>query len=145
MELFIKHFNDLSPNELWEIFYSRCAVFVVEQTCPYQDIDRFDKMAYHLWLSDNGHLVAYCRVLPENTFFPEVSVGRVISLRRREGLATRIVKEGIKTAREKFGAEIITIEAQVYARELYEKVGFVQISDEFMEDGIPHIKMQWRK
>ncbi len=145
MKLVIKHFNDLTPDDLWKIFYSRCAVFVVEQNCPYQDIDKFDKVGYHLWLEEDGKLLAYCRALPENTFFPTPSVGRVISLRRREGLATKIVEEGMKVAVEKFSAETITIEAQTYARELYEKVGFRQTSDEFLEDGIPHIQMQWHK
>lgn len=74
--------------------------------------------------------------------FPTASIGRVISVKRRCGLASRIVRVAIDTVREKFRAEKITIEAQVYARSLYEKAGFVQTSEEFLEDGLPHIEMQ---
>ena len=65
----------------------------------------------------------------------------MIAVKRRCGIGSRILSEGIRVAKEKFGAMRITIEAQVYARELYEKAGFVQNSDEFLEDGIPHIRM----
>ena len=66
-------------------------------------------------------------------------------MKRRQGLGGRIVAEGIRAAQEKFGAQAITIEAQTYARGLYENAGFVQSSEEFLEDGIPHIQMVWRK
>ena len=98
-------------------------------------------MSWHLWLEDKGEIVAYLRVLPAGTTFEDVSIGRMICTRRRQGWATLLLQEGIKLAVEKFQADKITIEAQVYARGLYEKVGFVQTSDEFLEDGIPHIKM----
>ena len=61
------------------------------------------------------------------------------------GLGTRIVSEGIAAAQRIFGAETIKLEAQVYARGLYEKCGFAQSSGEFLEDGIPHIEMTWTR
>ena len=73
--------------------------------------------------------------------FDEVGIGRVISRKRRCGLGTEVLKEGIKAAKEIYHAEKIILEAQVYARTLYEKQGFIQTSDEFLEDGIPHIQM----
>lgn len=76
--------------------------------------------------------------------FEDASIGRVVSVRRHQGLASRLIQEGIRIAKEQFGANSITIEAQIYARSLYEKAGFVQVSDEFLEDGIPHIKMTLR-
>ena len=79
MELVVKHFSELNAEELFEIYKLRVSVFIVEQACPYQDID---------------------------------------------------------------GADMITIEAQTYARGLYENLGFRQTSEEFLEDGIPHIQMQ---
>lgn len=142
MEFKIKHFSELTPYELHKIFKARCAVFIVEQNCPYQDIDEFDCMAYHLWFEENGELLAYVRVLPQNTMYENASIGRVISLKRRCGLATQLLEEGIAAAKEKFGAKQLTIGAQVYARKLYEGVGFVQCSEEYLEDGIPHIHMQ---
>jgi ElaA protein len=141
MELNVKQYKELTLDELHDIYRYRVSVFVVEQNCPYQEVDGNDKVSWHLWLEDKGEMVAYLRVLPAGTTFEDVSIGRMICTRRRQGLATQLLREGIKLAVEKFHAERITIEAQVYARGLYEKVGFVQTSDEFLEDGIPHIKM----
>lgn len=143
MKLIVKHFRELSAGELFEIYKLRVSVFVVEQNCPYQEVDEADRSAYHLWLEDAGELAAYARVLPAGCTFEDVSIGRVIAVRRRQGLGSRIVAAAIDTAREKFDARSITIEAQVYARALYEKAGFTQTSEEFMEDGIPHIRMKW--
>lgn len=141
MQLTCKHYRELTADELHDIYQARVAVFVVEQNCPYQEIDGNDKAAYHLWLHDGEGIQAYLRVLPPGTTFADASIGRVIAMKRRQGLASRLLREGIKLARDKFRADSITIEAQVYARRLYEKAGFVQTSDEFLEDGIPHIKM----
>lgn len=141
MELVIKHFDELTNEELLEIFRLRIAVFVVEQNCPYQDIDFADKVAYHLYLKDKDGIQAYIRVLPPGATYEDASIGRVISVKRRCGLATRLLKEGIALAKEKFGAKRLTIGAQVYARKLYEGVGFVQSSEEYLEDGIAHIHM----
>ena len=85
---------------------------------------------------------AYCRVIPQGVLSDHVHIGRVISIKRRCGLATRLLHTGIKYAKDVFKAEKIFVEAQVYARKLYEKCGFVQISEEFIEDGIPHINME---
>ena len=74
--------------------------------------------------------------------FPTASIGRVIAVKRRCGLGSKIVEAAIDVAKTKFRAEKLTIEAQVYARSLYEKHGFYQTSEEFLEDGIPHIQMQ---
>ena len=144
MELYIRHFSQLSRDELFEIYKLRVTVFIVEQRCYYQEIDDADREAYHIFLKDEEGIQAYLRLLPKNTIFDQVSIGRVIAVKRRCGLGTRIVKEGIKAAKELLDAETIKIEAQVYARGLYEKLGFVQISEEFLEDGIPHIEMVWK-
>jgi ElaA protein len=144
MELTVKHFSQLSAEELFEIYRLRVSVFIVEQRCPYQDVDDADRTAYHLWLRDENGIAAYARLLPPGVTFPTAAIGRVIAVRRRCGLGTRIVDAAINAAREKLSADVITIEAQVYARSLYEKAGFVQTSEEFLEDGIPHVQMQLR-
>ncbi|MCI8653776.1 MAG: GNAT family N-acetyltransferase [Angelakisella sp.] len=144
MELTGKHFSELTTEELFDIYKLRVSVFVVEQNCPYQEVDSADKTAYHIWLKEDGELLAYLRVLPRGVVREEVSLGRVIAVRRRCGLGSRILAAGIRTAVERFGADCIVIEAQTYARGLYEKAGFVQTSEEFLEDGIPHIQMTWR-
>ena len=143
MELIIKHFSELSVQELHEIYKLRVSVFIVEQHCPYQDVDELDTAAYHIFLRDEDGIEAYLRLLPPHTAFDCAALGRVLAVKRRCGLGTRIVSEGIAAARRIFGADTIKLEAQVYARGLYEKCGFVQSSGEFLEDGIPHIEMTW--
>lgn len=142
MELIVKHFSELTAEELFGIYKLRVSVFVVEQNCPYQEVDDADKAAYHLWLEDDDGIEAYARLLPAGTAFPTAAIGRVIAVKRRLGLGSRIVSAAIDLAKEKYRADKITIEAQTYARALYEKLGFRQTSDEFLEDGIPHIQMQ---
>ncbi len=138
MEVCIKKFEELTLDELYEILKVRVNIFVVEQNCPYSELDDIDKKAYHIFLKDGEEITAYLRVFKAD----DVRIGRVLSTRRRQGLGTLVLKEGIKVARDKFGAEKIVIEAQVYAKEMYEKAGFVQVSDVFLEDGIEHIKME---
>ena len=141
MELTVKHFRELTAEELYNIYRLRAAVFVVEQNCVYQDVDDADKTAYHLWLRDEDGIQAYLRVLQKGARFEDVSIGRVIAVKRRRGLGSQILAAGIQTAKEKFQAKRIVIEAQIYARKLYENAGFVQTSGEFLEDGIPYIQM----
>ena len=142
VKLVVKHFNELSAEELFRIYRLRVSVFVVEQHCAYQEVDEADTKAYHVWLEDEAGIEAYLRVLPAGATFEEPSLGRVIAVKRRCGLGSRIVAEGIRVAREKLAASSILIEAQTYARTLYERQGFVQVSDEFLEDGIPHVQMR---
>ena len=145
MKLIIKHFNELTLNELVDIYKLRVSIFVVEQKCPCQEIDDADKVAYHIWLEDEEGIEAYARVLPKGITFKEASLGRVIAKKRRCGLGTRIVMEAIHVAEEKFNEKALRIAAQVYAKGLYEKCGFIQVSEPFLEDGIPHIQMLYQK
>ena len=145
MELKVKFFSALSAKELHDIYRLRVSVFVVEQCCPYQEVDDADERAYHVWLEEDGAIRAYLRVLEPGAAFPECAIGRVIAAERRRGLGTRIVAEGLRVAQEQYGADRVRIEAQTYARTLYERLGFVQTTEEFLEDGIPHIGMLWQK
>ena len=142
MQLCVKHFSELTTAELYAILRLREAVFIVEQECAFAEIDGKDLDAWHLWFAEDGEILAYARVLDRGVSFETPAVGRVVSVRRRMGLGSKILAEGVRIAREKFGAEAVMLEAQVYARGLYEKLGFVQVSDEFLEDGIPHINMR---
>ena len=141
MELVVKKYNELTLDELYEIIQARIAVFVIEQNCPYQDLDNKDKNAYHVILRDNNVIKGYLRVLDKGVTFEEESLGRVITTERGKGYSIIILKEGIKVAKEKYGAKKIRISAQLYAKGVYEKVGFKQVSGEYLEDGIPHIQM----
>lgn len=141
MQKIIKHYNELTTNELYAILRVRVAVFVVEQHCPYQELDGYDKIAWHIWLQNEEGVQAYLRVVPPKTMGEAATLGRVLAVPRRQGLATQLLQEGIKVARERCKVHRITLSAQVYACALYKKLGFVITSDEFIEDDIPHIHM----
>lgn len=131
----------MSAEELYDILAARAEVFVVEQNCAYQDLDGIDKDAYHVYFKEDGKIMAYLRVIDKEKRLDEVSIGRVISLKRRCGLGSALMKEGLRVAKEKFGADKVKIGAQLYAKPFYESVGFKQVSGEYLEDGIPHIYM----
>jgi len=138
-----KLFRELTTDELYELLRVRSEVFVVEQNCVYQDLDGDDQSAIHLWMTDGDKVVALARVCPAGTHMPEISIGRVITTERGKGYGKQIMLHAIDAAQEHFGATIITIEAQEYAKGFYEAVGFRQVSEPFMLDGIPHIRMVW--
>jgi len=145
MKTIIKSFYELNIDELYEILKLRAEVFVIEQNCIYPDIDDKDKHSLHVFLKEQDEIVAYLRVIEKGISFDEVSIGRVIAKYRRQGLGTLVLKAGIQAAKEIYQAEKSIIEAQTYAKTLYEKQGFIQTSDEFLEDGIPHIQMTFAK
>lgn len=141
MDLIVKRFEELSTEELYKILQVRVSVFVVEQNCAYQEIDDKDRYAYHVFIKDDTGIMAYLRVIDKGVSFEEVSIGRVLTLKRGCGLGNKILLEGIKIAKERMNADKIRIEAQSYAKIFYEIAGFKQVSEEFLEDGIPHIQM----
>ena len=101
MELIVKHFSELSAEELFEIYKLRISVFVVEQNCPYQEADDADRAAYHVWLKDETGIKAYARVLPPGVTFDSAAIGRVIAVKRRCGLGSKIVAAAVNIAKEK--------------------------------------------
>lgn len=143
----IDRFYEMTPERIYQMYKARIDVFVVEQNCAYPEIDAYDKVAYHFSYMDdsNTKLLAYCRVLPPNTTFATCSIGRVLATQRHKGYASELLKLAIPFALETFHTDTITIEAQTYARSLYEKLGFLQTSNPFLEDGIEHIQMQYKK
>ena len=141
MELHVKTFDELTLDELYDLLRLRVDVFVVEQNCPYPELDGRDKAALHVFLTDEGGIQACLRVLDRGVASAHAALGRVIARRRGVGLGRRIVEAGIAAARERFGAETIYLEAQCYAQGFYEKLGFRPVSETFLEDGIPHVRM----
>ena len=145
LQLHQKTFKELTTEELYELLRVRSEVFVVEQNCVYQDMDGDDHQSIHLWLTVNDKVVALARVCPAGTHMKEISIGRVITTERGKGYGKQIMLHAIDAAVKHFGATIIDIEAQEYAKGFYESVGFRQSSETFILDGIPHIKMIWTK
>ena len=140
-EITIKPYSELTRDELYDIFKLRVDVFVVEQNCPCREIDEYDADCLHLCLREDGELLAYLRIIPQGEDKPVV-IGRVISAKRRRGLGTRIMREAIRFCKEKLNAEKLFIQAQTYAQPFYESVGFVRVSDVYIYDGQPHIRME---
>lgn len=142
MNIIIKHFEELSIQELHAIYQLRVSVFVVEQKCPYQEIDDIDPISYHAYLKHQDKLLAYIRIIPPGIKFDDASIGRVISTQRRKGYGSLLMREGIKFIQDNFATSSITIEAQQYAINFYQQLGFEAISKPFLEDDIPHVKMR---
>ena len=140
-EITIKHYSELTRDELYEIFMLRVDVFVVEQNCPCREIDEYDADCFHLCLREGGKLLAYLRIIRQSEGEP-VIIGRVISAKRRCGLGTKIMREAIKFCRERLNAKKLEVQAQTYAQPFYEGVGFVRVSDVYIYDCQPHIKME---
>ena len=139
MNLHIKTFEQLSSTELYEILKARSAVFVVEQTCPYQDIDGGDYESLHVYLEEEGKLLAYLRCYVQDEY--TARIGRVLTMERGKGLGRPLMEAGIQAVREHYKANSVYIEAQCYAIGFYNKFGFEVCGEEFLEDGIPHVPM----
>ena len=139
----LKKFHELSPLELYEILKLRSQVFVVEQNCVFLDMDDRDQMAHHLQGRINGQLAAVVRILPPGLAYEEPSIGRVVSspLFRRKGVGIELMKKAIEETISLYGQVAIKIGAQLYLKKFYESFGFVQCSETYLEDDIPHIKM----
>lgn len=136
----IQTFDEFTTRQLYEILKARAAVFVVEQNCPYQDLDNIDFKATHITLFCENEIVAYSRVFKSDDS-DLWYIGRVLSTERNKHYGLHIMKKAIKVA-DSLGAKEIEIEAQCYAIPFYEKVGFQVSSDTFLLDGILHRRMR---
>ena len=143
-KLITKTFNELDASELYGILKLRSQVFVVEQECIYQDLDGRDLDAIHVFLKDGDDVLACLRVLPAGSLYEQVCIGRVVSAIRKKGHGGIILKEGIRAAREHFGANEIFISAQTHAISFYSSAGFNIVTEEYMDDGIPHVGMIYK-
>ncbi len=139
----LKPFADLTPKELYNILQLRNEVFIVEQNCPYQDLDNKDIYAYHLMGTKENKLIAYSRLLAPGISYSESSIGRVVSspAARKTGMGKELMKESIEQIQNLFHTDTIRIGAQLYLKKFYESFGFIQQGEPYLEDNIPHIIM----
>lgn len=140
----IKRFNELSIEELYSLLQLRSLVFVVEQNCIYQDIDDKDKKALHVLGEFNGKIVAYSRLFNAGDYFENASIGRVVTHPeyREMKFGHDLIKTSILEIEKNFNTKKITISAQLYLKKFYESHNFVQTSETYLEDDIPHIEMK---
>ena len=138
-----KHFDELTPHELYAIMKLRIEVFIVEQNCIYQDADNNDPRCFHLTGFAGSMLAAYARLVPAGVTFTNISIGRVIisPVFRRTGLGKTLLQKAIDESYRLFGKKPIKLGAQLYLKTFYEGFGFEPISETYLEDNIPHISM----
>lgn len=139
------HFNDLSVGKLYEILQLRVNVFVVEQECPYPELDGLDQESVHLEYEENGKVLAYARLVPGGVKYDIPSIGRVIvhPEARGRGLAKQLMTECMEYILSEWQAKEIQLQGQVYLQEFYQSFGFEPISEAYDEDGIPHVDMKY--
>jgi ElaA protein len=136
-------FEELTPREVHDLLQLRAEVFVVEQDCPFQDVDGVDPASWHLLGTRGDALIAYCRLIPAGIKFAEPSIGRVVTppALRREGFGRELMAEALRRADTLWPGKPIRIGAQQRLERFYEDFGFATASAPYDEDGILHIEM----
>ena len=135
--------HDLSVIDYHHIMALRTSIFVVEQNCPYQDIDDKDLTAFHVYGKIDQNVIAVCRILPACISYAEISIGRVaVSMEYRgTNVANDLMHQTIHFIENQWGKKDIRISAQQHLTTFYNRFGFVQVSEMYLEDDIPHVEM----
>lgn len=139
MNFISKKFDELTVYELYEILKSRSEVFLLEQNIICQDMDGVDCESLHCFLWQDGRVIACLRAYYSGK--DTVKIGRVLTLTHGQGHGRLLMIEALKAIREKMPCKNIVVSAQTQALGYYERCGFKVISDEYLEEGIPHVKM----
>lgn len=144
MKWTLKNFSELTADELYEILKLRVDVFVVEQACPYPEIDGHDPAALHLAGWEGETLAAYARVLMPGAVHQDPAIGRVVVRKshRGKGIARALVEKAKEAAAERYGDIPVHLSAQYHLKEFYASCGFRTVSEPYDEDGIPHVDMR---
>lgn len=139
----IKSFDQLSADELYKILQARVDVFVVEQHCPYPELDGYDQSALHLWAETDDEVLAYCRIFPQGIKYDEASIGRVLTKKKFRGLnlGKNLVKFALNTIEARYKITSVRISAQDYLLKFYSDFGFLDSGKKYLEDDIPHTEM----
>ncbi len=147
MKWYLKSFEELTTKELYEILKIRVDVFVVEQNCPYEEVDSKDEKAHHLFAIENDKLVAYLRILDKGVSYDEISIGRVLVHKdfRKNKLGNEMMLKAIDYITNTIKDDKIRISAQAYLLDFYRNLGFKEVSEIYLEDNIPHIEMLYTK
>lgn len=139
----VRQTNELTPRELVTIFKERTRVFVVEQTCYYQEVDDEDYQCFHVRILDDqtNELMAYARIMSKKD---SVTFGRVLVVEkfRRQGLGNQLLKAVLDYISTHFPGLDVEIEAQAYLTKFYGSFGFKQTSEIYLLDNIPHCQMK---
>lgn len=139
----VKPFEELTISELYDILKARVDVFVVEQNCPYPDLDGYDQKAVHLWAEQNGKILAYCRIFDKGIKYDEASIGRVLTTveARQKKLGKQMMSFAIEVVKNNLRRKEVRISAQDYLLKFYSEFGFQDTGKKYLEDDIPHTEM----
>lgn len=139
-------FDALTAGELYEILRARADVFVGEEKILYPDPDGIDYDSVHVFCADpDGRVTAYLRMFPKKDEPGVIQMGRVLTREHGQGLGRKLLDAAASAAARYLDAEEIYVESQKQAAGFYQKSGFHVTSGEFLEAGIPHIQMRYRK
>lgn len=133
-------FEELSVLELQRIYKERVAVFVVEQNCPYPEVDDADLISVHIFKEENNELCAYMRVYLEGE---NIHIGRVLVTQnyRKSGMGRELVARGLEYIETIYPGMPIYAQAQAHLKNFYGSFGFETVSEVYLVDNIPHIDM----
>lgn len=141
-----KHYNDLSINEFHDIIALRVKVFVVEQNCPYQEVDGKDKNSYHLICrNEKEEIVGTLRILPKSLVYEDIGLGRIVLDKSERGQQKghQMMKEALAFCKAKFSDAPIYLSGQKHLEKFYNKHNFISTGKEYLEDNIPHVEMYY--
>lgn len=136
-----KHFNELDKVELYHILQLRAKVFVVEQNCPYLDLDDIDLSCLHIQIrNENNVLIGTGRIITHSDY---TIIGRVVSHPeyRKQKIGHRLMQASIDYIVNNGAQKNIKISAQSHLVNFYAQHGFVSTGKEYLEDDIPHTEM----
>lgn len=147
MEFIVKKFEELSILELYNVLALRNEIFIVEQHCPYQDLDGKDLKSRFVLGYDNNQLIAHCRILPPTVSYEEASIGRVVvkEAYRHQHVGRKMMEFTLNYMTERLYWDKIRISGQAYLKDFYQLLGFVICSDIYLEDNIEHMEMFYSK
>ena len=140
----VKSFQELSLEEFHDIIALRIQIFIIEQNCPYQEVDGKDKLAHHLFFKNEmDEIIAVTRILPQGISYEEVAIGRVVVHEdyRGTGLGSQLMSDSMNFVRDKYGEVPVRLSAQKHLENYYGNHGFKSTGKEYLEDGIPHVEM----
>ncbi|KQW28594.1 acyltransferase [Rhizobium sp. Root274] len=142
----VRRLDEFSAADLYDMLKLRVDVFVVEQHCPYPELDGNDKDCLHLRLLQDGELLACARLWrPTREHHPRIGRVAVSPNHRGKRLGEALMREAIAEVEKRHPGEPIEISAQSHLQKFYGSLGFEVISEEYLEDGIPHVDMIRRR
>ena len=141
MTFYAKKFEELTNTQVYEILKSRCQIFLMEQDIRCMDMDDVDYKSLHCFLEEDNRICAYLRA-----FYPYedqscVKIGRVLTLEHGKGYGAALMTQSLDIIKKLMPCDVFRVDAQKQAIGYYEKMGFRVVSEEFLEEGIPHVTM----